>query len=63
MYPDAPLIQRPGQIDAWDNPDFRKAVEATGRKQVVLAGIVTDVCKYPTSPGLVAGEADRRMRA
>ena len=44
MYPHAPLIARPGEIDAWDNPDFRKAVEATGKKQVIIAGITTDVC-------------------
>jgi len=29
---------------AWDNPDFRAAVRATGKKQVIIAGIVTDVC-------------------
>jgi nicotinamidase-related amidase len=45
MYPDAPLIERPGQINAWDNPNFRHAVEATGCKQIILAGIITDVCK------------------
>lgn len=45
MYPDAPLIERPGEINAWDNAEFRAAVEATGKKQIVMAGIVTDVCK------------------
>jgi nicotinamidase-related amidase len=45
-YPDAPLIARPGQIDAWDNADFRAAVKATGRKQMIVGGITTDVCKY-----------------
>jgi nicotinamidase-related amidase len=44
MFPDAPYIARPGQINAWDNEDFVKAVEATGRKQLIIAGIVTDVC-------------------
>ena len=44
MFPEAPLIERHGQINAWDNEDFRKAVEQTGRKQVIIAGIVTDVC-------------------
>lgn len=29
---------------AWDNPDFRAAVKATGKKQFIIAGIVTDVC-------------------
>lgn len=45
MYPNAPLIERQGEVDAWDNPDFRAAVQATGKKQVIMAGIVTDVCK------------------
>ncbi|QDU07490.1 isochorismate family cysteine hydrolase YcaC [Gimesia aquarii] len=43
-HPEAPFIHRPGQINAWDNEDFVKAVEATGRKQLIIAGVVTDVC-------------------
>jgi nicotinamidase-related amidase len=43
-FPDAPCIARPGQINAWDNEDFVRAVEATGKKQLLIAGIVTDVC-------------------
>lgn len=42
--PDAPFIPRPGQINAWDNEDFVKAVKATGRKQLIIAGVVTEVC-------------------
>ncbi|TKA37468.1 hypothetical protein B0A49_13698 [Cryomyces minteri] len=44
MYPDAPLVKRQGEVDAWDNADFRAAVRATNKTQVVMAGIVTDVC-------------------
>ena len=44
MFADAPYIPRPGQINAWDNADFVKAVKATGRKQLIIAGVVTDVC-------------------
>ena len=44
MFPEAPFIPRPGQINAWDNGEFVAAVKATGRKQLILAGIVTDVC-------------------
>src|SRR5690349_15814077 len=43
-FPNAPFIHRPGQINAWDNADFVAAIEATGRKQLILAGVVTDVC-------------------
>jgi hypothetical protein len=44
MFPDAPYIARPGNINAWDNEDFVKAVKATGKKQLLIAGIVTEVC-------------------
>jgi nicotinamidase-related amidase len=43
-FPDAPFIPRPGQINAWDNADFVEAVRKTGRKQLIMAGVVTDVC-------------------
>jgi len=48
MYPNAPLIKRQGEVDAWDNADFRAAVEASGKRQILLADIVTDVCKLPS---------------
>ena len=44
MFPEAPLIRRPGQINAWDNEEFVAAVKKTGKKQLIIAGIVTDVC-------------------
>jgi nicotinamidase-related amidase len=44
MFPSAPFVPRPGQINAWDNEDFVKAVKQTGRKQLLIAGVVTDVC-------------------
>ncbi|KAK6335263.1 hypothetical protein TWF718_010697 [Orbilia javanica] len=44
MYPNAPLIQRNGQVSAWDNADFRAAIKATNRTQIIVGGIVTDVC-------------------
>lgn len=44
LFPDAPYIPRPGQINAWDNEDFVGAVKATGKKQLIIAGIVTEVC-------------------
>ena len=43
-FPEAAYIPRPGQINAWDNEDFVAAVKKTGRKQIILAGVVTDVC-------------------
>ena len=44
MFPDAPYIPRPGQINAWDNEDFVNSVKATGKQQLIIAGVVTDVC-------------------
>ncbi|MEQ9455384.1 MAG: isochorismatase family protein [Phycisphaeraceae bacterium] len=44
MFPDAPLISRNGQINAWDDPNFREAIRATGRTKLVVSGITTDVC-------------------
>lgn len=56
MYPDAPFIPRPGQINAWDNDDFVAAVKKTGRKQLIIAGVVTDVCvAFPTLSALKEG--------
>jgi len=44
MHPNATVVERPGQINAFDNDDFAAAVKKTGRKQLLIAGIVTDVC-------------------
>ncbi|QDV25455.1 isochorismate family cysteine hydrolase YcaC [Aureliella helgolandensis] len=44
LFPDAPYIARPGQINAWDNEEFVAAVKATGKKQLIIAGVVTEVC-------------------
>ena len=56
QFPDAPFIQRPGQINAWDNEDFVKAIKATGRKQLIIAGVVTDVCvAFPTLSAIAEG--------
>ncbi|MCJ1451471.1 hypothetical protein MMC28_001808 [Mycoblastus sanguinarius] len=44
MYPNAPLIRRNGEVDAWDNTDFKAAVRAQNKSQIILAGITTDVC-------------------
>jgi nicotinamidase-related amidase len=56
MYPEAPFIPRPGQINAWDNEDFVQAVKKSGRKQLIIAGIVTDVCvAFPTLSALKEG--------
>jgi len=55
-FADTPYIARPGQINAWDNADFVKAVKATGRKQLIVAGVVTEVCvAFPALSAIEAG--------
>jgi nicotinamidase-related amidase len=56
LFPAAPYIARPGNINAWDNEDFVKAVQATGRKQLIIAGVVTEVCvAFPALSAIEAG--------
>ena len=54
--PDAVYIPRTGQINAWDNPAWVKAIESTGRKTLLIAGTLTSVCMaFPTLSALEAG--------
>jgi len=54
--PDAVYIPRTGQINAWDNPAWVKAIEATNRKTLLIAGTLTSVCMaFPALSALVAG--------
>lgn len=56
MFPDAPYIARPGQINAWDNKDFLDAIKKTGKKQLIIAGVVTEVCvAFPALSAIEAG--------
>lgn len=56
ILPNAPFIPRPGQINAWDNEEFVRAVKATGRKQLIIAGVVTEVCvAFPALSALAEG--------
>jgi nicotinamidase-related amidase len=40
----ATFVARKGEVSAWDNEDFRKAVKASGRKTLIMAGVWTSVC-------------------
>ena len=56
MFAGAPYVARPGNINAWDNPDFVAAVKATGKRQLILAGVVTEVCvAFPALSAIEAG--------
>ena len=37
-------VKRPGVVNAWAYKEFHDAVVATGRKNLIMAGVTTDVC-------------------
>ena len=43
VFPDVTPIDRTS-THAWSHPEFRAAVERTGRKKLIMAGIATEVC-------------------
>jgi nicotinamidase-related amidase len=44
------------QINAWEDVEFRQAVEATGRKKLIMTALWTEVClTFPTLDALRAG--------
>lgn len=54
--PEAVYIPRTGQINAWDNPKWVEAIEATGRKTLLIAGTLTSVCMaFPALSAIEAG--------
>ncbi|PTB34800.1 uncharacterized protein TrAFT101_010769 [Trichoderma asperellum] len=42
--PEAPVIRRPGQINAMDNEEFADLVKKSGKKQVIVSGVLTEIC-------------------
>lgn len=37
-------IKRAGLVNAWDDPNFKAAIMATQRRQLIMGGVTTDVC-------------------
>ena len=37
-------VKRVGIVNAWADPKFRGAVEATGRRKLIMGGVTTDIC-------------------
>jgi nicotinamidase-related amidase len=53
--PGVPEIDRT-TMNSWEDPEFRAAVERTGRKKLIIAGLWTEVCvAFPTLDALRAG--------
>jgi nicotinamidase-related amidase len=44
------------QMNAWEDTEFRKAVEATGRKKLIMTALWTEIClAFPSLDALRAG--------
>ena len=55
VYPGQPVVERTS-MNAWDDAGFRKAIEATGKKNIIITGLWTEVCvTWPTLEMLGAG--------
>lgn len=58
IVPDAfsTRVKRAGIVNAWADSNFEKAVAATGRKNLIMAGVTTSVCLvFPTIDAVQAG--------
>ena len=44
LFPEVPVIRRTGTINAYRWPEFRAALEASGRKKAIIAGVSTTTC-------------------
>jgi nicotinamidase-related amidase len=55
VFPGQEVIER-SSMNSWDSEGFRKAIEATGRKNILMTGLWTEVCiAWPTIEMLGAG--------
>jgi nicotinamidase-related amidase len=46
VLPDAykARVKRQGIVNAWGDPNFRGAIAKTGRKNIIMGGVTTDIC-------------------
>ncbi len=55
VFPGQRIVER-SSMNAWDDAGFRKAIEATGKKNIILTGLWTEVCvAWPAVEMLGAG--------
>lgn len=55
VFPDQTPIERTG-MNSWDTQAFRDAIKATGKKNIILSGLWTEVCiTWPTLNMLAEG--------
>lgn len=56
LAPHAHYVGRTGEVNAWDTPAFVEAVKATGKKKLVIAGVLTSVCvAFPAISAIAEG--------
>ena len=60
LFPDIKPIYRT-KINSWHDPHIRAAIEATGRKKVIAAGITADFCIGIPSKSMAAEGYDVRL--
>ena len=54
--PHAVYVPRQGEVNAWDNEPYVKAVRETGKKTLIMAGVWTGVCvMFPALDAKAAG--------
>jgi nicotinamidase-related amidase len=55
VFPGQAVVERTS-MNSWDDQGFRKAIEATGKKNILMTGLWTEVCiTWPTIEMLAAG--------
>jgi nicotinamidase-related amidase len=55
VFPGQSVVERTS-MNSWDDAGFRRAIEATGRKRILMTGLWTEVCiTWPTLDMLAAG--------
>ncbi len=54
-------VKRAGIVNAWNDKNFRAAVKNTGRPNLIMAGVTTDVCLV--YPSISAVEEGHRVQA
>jgi nicotinamidase-related amidase len=55
VFPGQPVVERTS-MNSWDDAGFRKAIDATGKKNILMTGLWTEVCvAWPTIEMIGAG--------
>lgn len=56
VFPDVPVIRRPGVINAWRWPKLREAVDAIDRKKLIIAAMTDSTClQFPALDAVLEG--------